>query len=312
VIVQYGRPAECIECLDRLLEAGGVALLPVVIDNNPRPEPALRDRVERVGGRYRSFPGNRGFAGGANAGVREALQAGEPETIVLLNPDVRLEPSCLLRLHRALAADPGLGVVGPGLLSALEPERWWNVGSDISWPAARPTSRLHGGLRKGGAPLQGDVDFVCGAVLAFRSSLPAAVGELPEDYHLYFEDADFCLRVKSAGLRVMVLPEAVALHRGGASFAGMETAQIYYRVRNRLIFSRLWNPFPLRGRAARLAFSARNLWLASRALARGETAAALARARGVADYYRGRRGRMEPLPGLEPQASSREAHGAAP
>jgi GT2 family glycosyltransferase len=71
---------------------------------------------------------------------------------------------------------------------------------------------------------------VSGACLAFRRQLLDAIGPLDERFFLYFEETDFCLRVRSdAGLQVWFEPAARVRHEGGASTRQCgDEAEIHY------------------------------------------------------------------------------------
>jgi len=235
----------------------GVSGFPVVVDHNPARSVALAEEAAGLGGRYLWNPTNPGFAAGANAGIRTVMGRGSVELLVLLNPDVRLEPHCLEQLEEVCRTDPSTGVAGPGLLSEREPETWWNAGSEIIWPSAKPRSLLAGRPRHEARPEILDTGFVCGSVMAFRPAILEKTGLLREDYFLYFEDADFSFRARAAGFRTVVCRGALAWHLGAGSSSGLEAEVAYYRVRNRLRFSRAWNPFPFRGRLHRFFFGLR-------------------------------------------------------
>jgi len=67
----------------------------------------------------------------------------------------------------------------------------------------------------GDAPI--DVEAVVGAALFLRAKLLREVGPLPEDYFFFLEETDWCLRVRSAGWRVVHLPSAFVIHLSGGS-----------------------------------------------------------------------------------------------
>ncbi|HVR73525.1 MAG TPA: glycosyltransferase family 2 protein [Planctomycetota bacterium] len=291
VVVQYGPEGPCEACLESIRRSKGVRVLPVLVDNSACGSAALRSAVEALGGIHLARPDNPGFAAGANAGLRAVLEAARPDVLAVLNADIRLAPDCLRILHAVLTSHPDAGIAGPGLLSEDDPERWWNVGGEVLWPSGSPRSWLHGILREGGPIEIRDTGFVCGSVLAFRPDLIERAGPLPERYFLYFEDAEFSLRARAAGFRTIVCPEALAWHRGGAAVEDAPHLAAYYRARNRLIFSRDWNPHRVRGRIHRALFALRALassLVRSRAGLRREPPFL---ARAVLDYVLGRSGK---------------------
>lgn len=61
-------------------------------------------------------------------------------------------------------------------------------------------------------------------------------GLLPEDYFLYWEDIDWCWRLRQAGYQCVVVPTAKIVHLRGRSSTS-ELAE-YYLLRNGLLFHR--------------------------------------------------------------------------
>jgi len=284
VVVAFGPPEPCLACLESLRASEGVDCRAWVVDHNADPSGEVRVSIERTGGRYVHEPGNRGYAAGVNLGFRDALRSGEWDLLMALNADVRVAPSCLRELLRVFGSDPRIGLAGPGLLCEGEPARWWNLGSDVEWPGARPRSLHHGEPAVVGDAAPRDVGFVAGAALAVSPELFARVGPLDEGYFLYFEDAEYSFRARSAGFRTVVCPAALAWHSGGGSTAGLGARDAYWRTRSRLRFSRRWNPHPLRGALSRASFVARQILRALFCLTAREEAPATWACRGALDY----------------------------
>jgi GT2 family glycosyltransferase len=137
-----------------------------------------------------------------------------------------------------------------------------------------------------------DTDFVCGSAFAFRPDAYRRIGPMPEEYFLYFEDADYSYRARRAGLRAVVVLDAIAWHRGGGSAAGLGAAAAYYRARNRLCFSRAWSPRALPGGVHRGLFALRTILRSWARFALSRRRDALLPARAVLDYARGRSGKL--------------------
>src|SRR6185503_10201654 len=57
-----------------------------------------------------------------------------------------------------------------------------------------------------------EVDSLSGAFLATRHDVVERVGPFDAAYSLYYEDADWCRRVRRSGLRLVLLPAAEAVH----------------------------------------------------------------------------------------------------
>jgi GT2 family glycosyltransferase len=61
------------------------------------------------------------------------------------------------------------------------------------------------------------IDWVPGASMMIRRAVTDAIGGLDENYFLYFEETDFCLRAKRAGFSTWYVPESRVMHIAGQS-----------------------------------------------------------------------------------------------
>ena len=75
-----------------------------------------------------------------------------------------------------------------------------------------------------------EVDWISGACLLVRQDVVEQIGLLDERFFLYFEDNDWCLRMRRADWRVFYDPRFEVIHLGGASLPRRSQAtQIYYQ-----------------------------------------------------------------------------------
>ena len=90
-------------------------------------------------------------------------------------------------------------------------------------------------------PALGDgraVDAVSGCVMLIEAEFFDRVGTLDESYLFGFEDIDFCLRARDAGVDVLVASAGVAYHEGGQSIGAVSVERFYYAARNHLRLAR--------------------------------------------------------------------------
>ncbi len=272
VMVHHGDPATALDAIESLARWRGVRPFLVLVDNGPGPSGPLVAAVEALGGRLVRPGANLGFGGGLNRGIEAArtLIHGASEALLLLNHDVVLDPDAPAILLRRLLQEPALGLLGPAITFRDDPERIWNAGSEIVWPAARPRSIHH---MRPASELPAEpypVGFVCGCACLARGAALSGAGGVPEEYFLYFEDAELSFRARRAGWRVEVEPRARAFHRPGSAVEEHPRLAEYCRTRNRLIFSRRWAPPGPRPSLARFGFSLSRI-LRSRAARRAVT-----------------------------------------
>jgi GT2 family glycosyltransferase/glycosyltransferase involved in cell wall biosynthesis len=264
----------------------------IVVDNDGdgAGRAALAPRNGQV--TYLPMPRNLGFPGGMNAGIRRALDGGADE-VLIVNSDVVLPPDCIGRLESALTDDREAGIVGPVVLSRAAPDLVGSCGIDYNRTTGRMRHRGTGAIFA--PPLassDGAVAAVSGCLMLVRRDVFERIGLLDERYFFGFEDIDFCLRARAAGIRTRLVPGATVYHEGSRSIGGLSPQRLYFATRNHLLLARAHadGDGALARRRRALFVAALNLAYAVKApggsLAR-RMAAAL---HGLADHLRGRYG----------------------
>ncbi len=223
LIVTYNSEDVIGPCLDSCRDAAGEI---IVVDNastdGTRGEVLRRPWVRSV-----FNTSNRGFAGAVNQGFK----ALDVDCILLLNPDTILESSVAAMAEKF--ADPKIGAATGRLAGAdganqdqfhlrrlpsaavlaLEV-----LGVNRLWPT-NPANRAY---RSAGAA----VEQPAGAFLMIRHRAWEELGGFDEGFHpVWFEDVDFCKRLKDAGWRIAYEPRAVARHAGGHSTSSLRWSE---------------------------------------------------------------------------------------
>ena len=174
---------------------------------------------------------NFGFAAGNNVGIA----ATSAPFVLLLNPDAELEPGAVAALLEYAHSNPEVGIVGGLVLDpdgGVQDGAW---GHDPSLTSAfalrvRRLIRSFGGPPVMRPPAQAsDVDWLTGACMLVRRAAIAEVGDMDEGFFLYFEDLDWCRRMRVGGWRVVLQPAARIVHRSGSSGGGSARGQAAYR-----------------------------------------------------------------------------------
>ena len=229
---------------------------------------------------------NRRFAGGNNAGLARALEQGA-DAVMLLNNDTEADPALLERLLLALEQDPGAGAAAPLIYFAPPSDRIWYAGGHC---VVALGLAAHRGLRTrdlGQYRAVEETGYLTGCCLLARREAWEKVGPLDERYHIYAEDADWSLRARAAGYRLLFVPTARLWHRVSAKTGAASPWKIYQRLRaNLLLFSRharglariTWLP----------AFAAQQAVLAVWLAAQGRWAAAAAVPKALVDAMVGK------------------------
>ena len=232
VIVSWNCREALLRCLESLRRAGCPA---IVVDNasDDGTVPTLTRGYPEV--RLLPQAGNLGFAAGTNLGVRAALAATPPpDAVLLLNPDTELPPETLPALEQRLAADPSLGAVGPAIVNPDGSPQAYAFGSDpsLGYLLRRGANRLlrHRPLHDWGDPRDLSPDWLTGACLLARAEVFARDSLfLDETFFLYFEDNDWCLRLRRHGWGLRRIASVRCIHAGGVSLRANPAAAAAYR-----------------------------------------------------------------------------------
>jgi N-acetylglucosaminyl-diphospho-decaprenol L-rhamnosyltransferase len=194
----------------------------VVVDNASRDNSVesiteFRDRVDLVQNSV-----NRGFAGAVN----QAFQQSSSPYVLILNPDIRVPAGAIELLENFLNVHPRAGAAGGYVNDKYLPR---------NFPTAAAVARENLGFRKnhsyGHAPVA--VDQPAAAALIVRRDAYDEVGGFDEQFFpAWYEDVDFCQRLKARGWDIYFVPDAKFQHDGGyaAELLGARAfAEAYYR-----------------------------------------------------------------------------------
>jgi GT2 family glycosyltransferase len=244
VVLNYNGLRDTLACLDSLRAARSVALDVIVVDNASRngDAPAIRAAHPHV--TLIANADNLGYAGGNNVGIRAALERGA-DAIFLVNNDTLLDPDCAWLLACALAADPRLGVVGPMIYTWGDGHTISSAGGAIDWRHADSINVGAGEIDRGQYPAR-PVDFVNGCGLMISRATIERAGLLDGRYFMYWEETDWCARVRRAGLDVRFEPAAFMRHKAPIRSGDLNPTTLYYLTRNRLRFFAAHTPLRLR------------------------------------------------------------------
>lgn len=226
VIVGYRSRDLVLACLDSIADAApGLVVTRTVADNH-----SGDGTLEAVAARGDTIcfdtGGNLGFSRANNLGIAR----GSARYVLVLNPDTIVEPGAIRTLVDVADAHPEAGVVAPRLLHADGTPQL--TARAFPSPAAAvfgrrsPLTRLFPGNpwsrsflterdHVGEDPYE--VDWVSGAAMLVRRDVIDEVGGFDEEFFLFWEDADWCHRIKRAGHAVLTVPAATVVHDEGGT-----------------------------------------------------------------------------------------------
>jgi|WetSurMetagenome_2_1015567.scaffolds.fasta_scaffold272143_2 GT2 family glycosyltransferase len=215
VIVNYNTRDLLRACLASVFGSSGDATLEVLVVDNKSDDGSV-DSVRR------EFPRVLLIANDENAGFSKAcnqgISASRGRHILLLNSDTEVFPDTLSNLKRFLdeqPSDQAIGVIGCKILNR-DGSLQYSVGrfpslfttaADICRPPHKRKFILHG------YDDVHEVDWVTGAFFLIDRRAIRDIGLLDENFFMYYEEVDWCLRAKKSGWKVIYYPYAAIIHK---------------------------------------------------------------------------------------------------
>ncbi len=210
-----------------------------VVDNGSRENPAALFAARYPEAHFIRSEQNLGFAGGNNLALAEARGA----YLFLVNNDAELTGGCIRRLLDRFGSVPDLGIVSPLICYFPEKDRPYDL---IQYAGMTPVNPFTARNRTTGnrQPDRGQFSepqptgYAHGAAMMVHRRVLDRVGPMDEDFFLYYEEVDWCERIRRAGFSVWVEPRARVYHKESLTVQKLGTLKTYYLNRNRVRFMR--------------------------------------------------------------------------
>jgi GT2 family glycosyltransferase len=215
----------------------------ITILENGSPEPARRELSERAGAegfRVVDTGENLGFAGGMNYAVTGSGLCDGATFALLSCHGVEITPGCVEKVVTALESDAGVGV----LAARIQGDTVEYFGADPEWRGRKAQPFV-------------ETERISGAQLVVRVTAFRAVGGFDQRFFAYYEDVDLAKRMRAAGWKVGMVPDAEIIE-SGSTLANI--ARTYLIARNAILSSEQ------DGRVAKVACTARTFASSARAL----------------------------------------------
>ncbi len=186
---------------------------------------------------------NLGFAGGNNL----ALQQTKGDFLFFVNNDAELTEGCIERLLSLFEKVPDLEIVSPLICYFRTNNEQPATNNDIVQYAGMTRVNPFTGRNrtignkepdKGQFAEPQPTAYAHGAAMMVSRWVLEQVGSMDEGFFLYYEELDWCERIRKAGFSVWVEPRARVYHKESLTVEKLGTLKTYYLNRNRVWFMR--------------------------------------------------------------------------
>lgn len=216
-IINWNSGLRLRSCIDSLIATTTTVEI-LVIDNASTDDSlnSLGDLKKRVDIVRNSV--NRGFA----AAVNQAFHVTSSSYVLILNPDLRATDTAIQRLQDFLDAHPRAGAIGAFVGDKYLPKV-------LPTPASLIRENLGFASSTQGKPVDRSTHQAeqpaAAALMVRRDAYDEVEGFDEQFYPAWYEDVDFCRRLKTQGWEIWFMPGAKFLHEGGYSAEAMGTRQ---------------------------------------------------------------------------------------
>jgi len=178
---------------------------------------------------------NLGFAGGNNLGIKEATG----DYILMLNNDTIVPPSFLEPMVETFLKNKNIGIVSPKIIFYYSDGLVQYAGTGkISKFTCRGATNGYMQKDEGQFNFEAPTELAHGACMMISRSAIDKVGLLDETYFMFYEEYDYCERVKQAGFGIFYSGKSYILHKQSVTVGKNSPMKSYYMFRSRIYFSR--------------------------------------------------------------------------
>ncbi len=213
----------------------------IVVDNGSKINSVPEWKTKYPGVKFIRSEKNLGFAGGNNVGVKDATG----EYLFFVNNDTEFTDGLVKTLVDLMDQHPEVGMVSPKIRYFDEPDTLQYAGyTPMNYYTCR--NATIGQFEKDNGQYDhttGQTGYGHGAAMMVRREAIDKAGLMAENFFLYYEEMDWCDRIKKAGYQVWVEPRALIYHKESVSVGKDSALKEYFMNRNRILFIRRNAPF---------------------------------------------------------------------
>ena len=235
ITVNYNQLAVTIDLLHSLQKITYNNIEIIVVDNNSQTEnpDLLKTAFENI--ILIKSNKNLGFAGGNNLGIKRA----KGKYVLFINNDVEVTKDFLEPLVNLFETDKEIGMISPKI-------RFHHTPDTIQYAGYTPMNKItirqnligYRQKDKGQFDTTKQTYSIHGAAMMLPMKIIKEVGMMADIYFLYYEEHDWCFRIKKAGYKVYYQANSLVFHKESISTGKDSPLKIHYISRNRILYAR--------------------------------------------------------------------------
>jgi GT2 family glycosyltransferase len=179
---------------------------------------------------------NIGFAAGNNLGIKQA----SGKYLFLVNNDTIFTAGLVETLLQTMEANPMVGILSPMIkydqdrdviqYAGFTPMNYYTCRNECIGQFEKDLGQYKGRI--------GQTGYCHGAAMMISRRALDKAGFMEENFFLYYEEMDWCEKIKRAGFQVWVNAEALIYHKESLAVGKNSALKEYFMNRNRILFTR--------------------------------------------------------------------------
>jgi len=239
VLLSYERPHLLKNALESLVGQSYKNLKIIVVNNKGDSS----DRIAEIVNEYSKIKlirneRNLGFSGGMNRGIDEA----SGKYVFLTEDDIIIEKNCITYLVDYMENNTSTGFAS-GIMYNKNNGTIRCAGGELSLGTVYSQKFYGAGEKDSGQfSLSFNVTYIPGAMMFCRQEIMKKLGGFRQEFFMYYEDAELCLRVLKSGYKITIIPQAKTFHYDPPD-VNLSEEMRFYGLRNLFSIYILHAPF---------------------------------------------------------------------
>lgn len=237
IILNFNSCLETINCIESLSKITYPNYEIIVVDNASSDDSEDEIKAHFTDITVIQSGENLGYAKGNNIGISYALDKGA-DYICILNNDVVVENGFLEPVVAILENRQDVGMASPCICDFKQRNYIQSMGAYINLYTGLAQAKFKNVLFNKMKDRELEVDYLGGACFVVKRQVFESIGLIPENYFLFFEETEFCLKAARKGYKLICTAKSKVYHKGSLTISKYAGLSYFFINRNRVIFMR--------------------------------------------------------------------------